>query len=366
MVWTVAITYSFAEDFYYFRFMKNKQATIRDIAIKLQISISTVSRALRNAADVNPETKKAVLSLAQELNYEPNRVAQSLRSKRTNTLGVVVPEINLHFFSSAISGIQGYSSRYNYGVMICQSLESIETEKSNFHMLLSNRVDGLLVSLSSETNSYDHLQWVIDKKIPLVLFDRICTQVDTTKVVVDDYNGAFKAVEHLILTGCRSIAFVGGPEHLYICKERLKGYTDALMRYNIPVLEEFILHCTDLSKDPVQSMEQLLKQNKTPDAIFALNDPIAIMVMQVLKGKGISIPEEMSVIGFTNEPVSQFIAPSLTTVSQPSYEMGQVAAQLFLEQLENGNAVPFVTKVLPTELLIRNSTRRILAGAAYS
>jgi DNA-binding LacI/PurR family transcriptional regulator len=339
--------------------MKNQQATIRDIAIKLQISISTVSRALRNAADVNPETKKAVLSLARELNYEPNRVAQSLRSKRTKTLGVVVPEINLHFFSSAISGIQEYSARYNYGVMICQSLESVETEKSNLHMLLSNRVDGLLVSLSSETDSYDHLRSVIEKKIPLVLFDRICTQVDTTKVVVDDYNGAFKAVEHLILTGCKSIAFVGGPQHLYICKERLKGYTDALMRYNLPISQELIVHCTHLLKDPVQAMEQLLKRKEKPDAIFAMNDPIAIIIMQVLKGKGISIPEAMSVIGFTNEPVSQFIEPSLTTVSQPSYEMGQVAAQLFLEQLENQNVFPFVTKVLPTELLIRNSTKRI-------
>jgi DNA-binding LacI/PurR family transcriptional regulator len=352
--------------FYYFPFMKNRQATIRDIAIKLQISISTVSRALRNAADVNPETKKAVLSLAHELNYEPNRVAQSLRSKRTKTLGVVVPEINLHFFSSAISGIQEYSSRYNYGVMICQSLESVETEKSNLHMLLSNRVDGLLVSLSSETDSYDHLRTLIEKKIPLVLFDRICTEVDTTKVVVDDYNGAFKAVEHLIITGCRSIAFVGGPKHLYICKERLKGYTDALLKYNMPVSGELILHCTHLSKDPVHAMHQLLKQNEKPDAIFAMNDPIAIIIMQVLKEKGISIPEEMSVIGFTNEPVSQFIEPSLTTVSQPSYEMGQVAAQLFLEQLENKEAVPFVTKVLPTELIIRNSTRKIPRGAPYS
>lgn len=345
--------------------MKNKQATIRDIAIKLQISISTVSRALRNAEDVNPETKKAVLSLARELNYEPNRVAQSLRNKRTNTLGVVVPEINLHFFSSAISGIQEYSSRYNYGVMICQSLESIETEKSNLHMLLSNRVDGLLVSLSSETDSYHHLRSVIEKKVPLVLFDRICTEVDTTKVVVDDYNGAFKAVEHLILTGCKRIAFVGGPEHLYICQERLKGYTDALVQYNIPVAEDLIRHCTHLSKDPADVMHQLLNQKEKPDAIFALNDPIAIIIMQVLKASGISIPEEMSVIGFTNEPVSQFIEPSLTTVSQPSYEMGQVAAQLFLEQLDNKEAVSFVTKVLPTELIIRNSTRRVGKGVTY-
>lgn len=339
--------------------MKNTQATIRDLALKLNISISTVSRALRNAPDVNPATKKAVLELAKSLNYEPNRVAQSLRIKKTNTLGVVVPQINLHFFSSAISGIQEYAATHNYSVIICQSLESFKTEESTIHMLVSNRVDGLLISLSSQTDTADHLQVLQQKKIPIVLFDRVIDGLDATRVVVDDHDGAFKAVEHLIKTGCKRIAYIGGPKHLYISNQRLQGYLDALKKHNIEPNEGFIVHCKDLAKDPVKACQELLNKPDRPDAFFCMNDPIAILVMQVVKSKNIPIPEEISLVGFTNEPVSQYIEPSLTTVAQPSYEMGQVAATLFLEQLENKETYTPVTKVLPTELIIRNSTRKI-------
>jgi DNA-binding LacI/PurR family transcriptional regulator len=338
--------------------MKNSQATIRDLALKLNISISTVSRALRQAPDVNPETKKAVLALARELNYEPNRVAQSLRIKRTNTLGVVVPQINLHFFSSAISGIQEYAATHHYSVMICQSLESFETEALTIHMLVSNRVDGVLLSLSSETTSDEHLQVLARKKIPIVLFDRVMDGFDATKVVVDDHDGAFKAVTHLIDTGCRRIAFIGGPQHLYISKQRLQGYKDALTQHNIPLQDSLIMHCRDFKNDAIAAVQRLLDRDEKPDAFFCMNDPIAIEALQVLKSRNIRIPEEISIIGFTNEPVSQYIEPSLTTVSQPSYEMGRVAAELFLQQIENKESFTPITRVLPTELIIRNSTRR--------
>jgi DNA-binding LacI/PurR family transcriptional regulator len=339
--------------------MKNVQATIRDLALKLNISISTVSRALRNAPDVNPETKTAVLELAHRLNYEPNRVAQSLRIKKTNTLGVIVPQINLHFFSSAISGIQEYCATRNYGVMICQSLECLTTEISNVHMLVSNRVDGVLMSLSSETDSYDHLRVLMEKEIPIVLFDRVTENIDATKVIVDDHDGAFKAVDYLIKTGCRDIAYIAGPTHLYISNKRLRGYIDALKHNNIEVREELIIHCNNLMIDPAGAARQLLTLNKRPDAFFCMNDPIAIMTMRILKEQQIRIPEEISIIGFTNEPVSEFIEPSLTTVSQPSYEMGRVAAELFLQQIEHKGPMKNVTRVLPTELIVRKSTRRV-------
>lgn len=341
--------------------MRNPQATIRDLALKLNISISTVSRALRNAPDVNPETKKAVLELAKSLHYEPNRVAQSLRIKKTNTLGVVVPEINLHFFSSTISGIQEYAAKHGYSIMICQSMESIKTEKSNIQMLVSNRVDGLLISLSSQTKTYDHLQQLIEKKIPIVLFDRICDELDVSKVIVNDHDGAFKGVEHLLKTGCRRIAYIGGPENLYVSNQRMQGYLDALRSYNIQPDPALIAHCHELHQEPIEVTKRFLDLPERPDAIFCMNDPVAIITMQVLKARNIRIPDEISLVGFTNEPVSQYIEPSLTTIAQPAYDMGQATAKLFIQQLDHEATAKPVTKVLPTELIIRNSTRKLPA-----
>lgn len=341
--------------------MKNTQATIRDIAIKLNVSISTVSRALRGVSDVNPITKKAVVEMAKHLNYEPNRVAQSLRIKRTNTLGVIVPEIALHFFSSAISGMQEEASTYGYSIMICQSLESYETEKQNIHMLASNRVDGLLISMSSETDDYAHIQQLVDKEIPIVLFDRVSESLAVSKVVVDDHDGAFKAVEHLIKTGCNRIAYVGGPTGFYISNQRKKGYLDALKQYNVEPKDDLIIHCHELRDEPAVRVKKLLDlpPGERPDAFFCFNDPIAVTTMQILKERSIKVPDEISIIGFTNEPVSAFIEPSLTTVSQPSHAMGKKAIELFMEQRNDpGNFTP-VTAVMKTELIIRNSTRKV-------
>jgi LacI family transcriptional regulator len=341
--------------------MKNAQATIRDIAIKLSISISTVSRALRGAPDVNPETKKAVLEMAEKLNYEPNRIAQSLRIKRTKTVGVLVPEINRHFFSSAISGIQEYCSDNDYSIMICQSMESVKIEKSNIHMLVSNRVDGLLISLSSQTENIDHLRHLVEKEIPIVLFDRVTDDLDVSKVIVDDHDGAYTAVNYLIKTGCRRIAYLGGPENMYISTQREKGYMDALRDQGMPLNNELMIHCKDLHDDVATGLHKLLDLSPKIDAIFCMNDPIAITAIQVIKEKKIKIPDQISVIGFTNDPVSAFIEPSLTTVSQPSHAMGKAAAKLFIDQLHDEENFQPITKILKTELIIRNSTRKIIA-----
>lgn len=338
--------------------MKNAQATIRDIAIKLNISISTVSRALRGAPDVNAETKKSVLEMAEKLSYEPNRIAQSLRIKRTKTIGVVVPEINLHFFSSALSGIQEYCAERGYSIMICQSMESIKTEKSNIHMLVSNRVDGLIISLSSQTENLDHLRQLADKSIPIVLFDRVADELNVSKVIVDDHDGAFKAVSHLIRTGCRRIAYIGGPESMSISKQRERGYRDALREHGLTEDPALIAHCQDIQHDAADALRKLLLTQPDLDAIFCLNDPIAITALQILKEKKIHIPDQVSVVGFTNEPVSALIEPSLTTVSQPSREMGKTAARLFIDQLEHEGEFTPLTEVMKTELIVRSSTRR--------
>jgi len=335
--------------------------TIEDIADALHLSKATVSRALRDHPDVSPETKKAVVALAKKLDYEPNRLAQSLRSHKTNTIGVVVPEIAMHFFSSTLSGMQEYALRHDYIIMVCQSMESYQHEKVSVQKLTSNRVDGLLISLSSETRNVDHLRHLMEKRIPLVLFDRVCDDLHVSKVIVNDYDAAFKAVDYLIKTGCRRIAYVGGPRDLYINERREHGYLDALRKSGIAPSEDWIIHCKDLHTEPVSATQHLLHLPSTPDAIFCMNDPIAILVMQVLKEQCVQIPDEISVIGFTNEPVSNFIVPSLTTVSQPSFEMGKTAAQLFIEEMENPESYIPVTKVLPTELIIRNSTRKLFS-----
>lgn len=341
----------------YAQHMKNHQVTIRDLALKLNVSISTVSRALRDASDINPETKREILALASEMNYEPNRIAQSLRIKSTKTIGVIVPEIALYFFSTAISGIQAAANEHGYSIMICQSMESFEMEKANIHMLLANRVDGLMISLSGETDSYEHLQNVLNRDIPIILFDRICDLDNTSKVIIDDYTGALDAVTYLIETGCKNIAYLGGPSHLHIAKQREKGYRDALAKYDVSVHEKNVLHCNHMAEEADGLINLLLDSSNRPDAIFCFNDPLAIRAMVMLKERKIKIPEEISIIGFTDEPISALIDPSLTTVAQPTYEIGRKTFELFLNQINNPDHWEPETFVVPTQLIKRNSTR---------
>lgn len=339
--------------------MSKRESTIRDIAIKLDISVSTVSRALRNMPEVNEKTRKKVLEMAKQLNYEPNRVAQSLRIRRTNTIGVIVPEVEMHFFSSIISGIQESANNLGFNVMFCQSNESYETELANIQALISSRVDGLLISLSRETRNPDHIHHLLEKDIPVVLFDRVMDGIDASKVIVDDYDGAFHAVSHIIETGCTRIAYLGGPSDMSISNYRLKGYLDAL-KYGKSSQEPIVIHIENLEEGAAIGAEELLTSSNPPDAIFCFNDPVAIKAMQVIKEKGLKIPQEISVVGFTDDPVSALITPSLTTVTQPSYEMGKAAAQLLIKHItsKEQDFTP-ETIVLKTNLAIRASTRKL-------
>jgi DNA-binding LacI/PurR family transcriptional regulator len=336
--------------------MKKGPVTIRDIALKLNISTSTVSRALRGIPEVNKETKAAVLQLAKKLNYEPNQIAQSLRNKKTKTIGVVVPDLVTHFFSSNISGIQEVAAKHGYNVMICQSNESLQTEISNIHALVAGRVAGLLISLSRETSTYDHLKSLSDRNIPLVFFDRVCEAFNTTNIKVDDHDGAFKATEHLIRQGCKRIAHLSGPKELSISKSRLQGYLDALQKNNMDVKEELIIHSRLQKEDVIAQTNYLLDLPDAPDALFAINDPVAIQAMLVMQERGINIPEEVAIVGFTNEPSSALIKPSLTTLAQPAYQMGKIAASHIISQINDPDQFTPQTIVLSTELIIRNSS----------
>lgn len=336
--------------------MGKGQVTIRDIALKLNISISTVSRALRGMSDVNAETRKKVLEAAHQLNYEPNLIAQSLRSNRTNTIGIIVPDVEVHFFSAIVSGIQEVASEVNFNVLFCQSNESYETELNNLKTLIASRVDGLLISLSRETQDVEHLLRVQQKNIPLVLFDRISDEIDTSKVDVSDMDGAYEAVKYLIDTGCRRVAYLAGPKNLAISNKRMDGYLKALRAAGITPDERLVIHCDSLKDDAGSATAQLLALDQKPDAIFCINDPVALQAIQVIKKHNLKIPADISVVGFTDDPVSALVEPALTTVAQPSHEMGKCAARLLIDQIKNYDGSS-KTVTLKTKLVLRDTTK---------
>lgn len=337
---------------------KGHQVTMKEIAKKLGVSVSTVSRALKDSPELHPETKKRIVEMAKSMNYQYNLLAQSLRISKSKVLGVIVPELTSHFFSSNISGIQDTTYKRGYNIMICQSNESFEQEKANVRTLVSSQVDGLLISLSRETKNYEHLMELYNREIPFIMFDRVTEEIPVSKVTVDDAHGAYLAVKHLLEQGCKKVAYFSGPEDLYISKKRKEGYLKALSEFGIPESESKI-YITDLTSEKNQEVTlAMLASNDRPDGIFAMIDPLAIDIMMALKENGVKIPEEIALAGFTNNPTSAVIEPSLTTVSQPGYEMGQIAANHLLDQLDD--LVPDEPKsfVLLTTLVPRNSSKK--------
>lgn len=333
-----------------------RHSTITDIAKKLGISASTVSRALNDHPDISAETKKKVKKVAKELNYRPNPIAQSLKSNRTSTIGVIVPEIKHDFFSSAISGIEQVAYNSGYTIILCQSNESFEREVVNTNLLMYHRVAGLIVSISQNTKQSDHFKDVLEKGIPLVFFDRTCEDIDTFKVVIDDKKSAFNAVSYLIKKGYKKIAHFAGPTGLDICKKRMSGYIDALKENGINVDQNLIKYGGLHEQDGYNSMNSLLEKNIIPDAIFAVNDPVAIGAFQRIKESGLKIPDDIAIVGFSNNKITSLVDPPLTTVNQPSFEMGKKAAEILIDIIENKNLPDEKEIILNAELIIRAST----------
>ncbi|GAC1430503.1 MAG: LacI family DNA-binding transcriptional regulator [Chitinophagaceae bacterium] len=339
---------------------KKHMATIVDIARALNISKSTVSRALHEHSDINRQTRDAVLNMARQLDYQPNLLAQSLVNSKTNTIGIIVPEFLTYFFPTVIIGAQEVAAAAGYNVIICQSQESFKTEVANTNVLLASRVDGVLISMTKETKKFEHFKTFGRYGIPVVFFNRICEEIDTSKVLVNDYEGAFKAVEHLIQNGYKNIAHIGGPPVLRITHNRLNGYTDALKKYKLPVKKDMIVH-SDLSpKAAWQCAGKLLNRKNRPDAVFCVNDPTAIQLMLFAKKKRIIIPDELGVVGFSNDPMAAVIEPSLTTVEQPVADMGRTAMHILLDAIKQGvtNFSP-LRQSLQTSLIVRQSSVRV-------
>lgn len=340
---------------------KGHQITMKEIAKKLGVSVSTISRALKDSPELHPETKRKIVEAAKEMNYQPNLLAQSLRISRSKTLGVIVPEITSHFFASCISGIQDVANTRGYNVMICQSNESLELEKANIRTLVSSQVDGLLISLSRETNQFDHLYDLYNREINFVLFDRVHEEIPVSKVTFNDVGGAYQVVKHLLEGGNRRIVYVSGPEDLYISKKRKEGYLKALNEFGIEV-DPTLIFISDLNvADNVRVAREITEMQPRPDAVFCMIDPVAVDVLTEWKTMGIKIPEDMALAGFTNNPTAAVVEPPLTTVAQPGYEMGKLAVSHLLDQLDGIASDDPISIVLETTLMPRRSSQHFQA-----
>ncbi len=338
---------------------RRHQTTIIDIARSTGVSNSTVSRALHGHADISPETRNAVLEMAALLDYQPNQLAYNLVKSRTNTIGMIVPEFTNSFFPNIIIGAHELLTEAGYNLTIMQSNESYPIEVSNTKAMLANRIDGLLISLTQETNNYDHLKVFEKRGIPLVLFNRVCDYVSAPKVVVNDFEGSFLAVEHLILNGYERIAHLGGPLNLLVSRERLRGYRAAMEKYGKSVEENMVIQGMFSQQKARIYGKYLLDLENRPDAIFAVNDSSAIEIMLMALEKGIRIPDELGVVGFSDNPESAYIGPGLTTIRQPTNAIGKTSAQWVLQLIESEEEMILPNeKVLKTELVVRGSSRR--------
>lgn len=341
------------------RVFGKKQITLKDIAKALNLSPSTVSRSLKDHPGISADTKEIVQEYARKYKYKPNALALSLRTKKSNTIGVIIPEIVHYFFSSVLSGIEEEAEKSNYKVLFCQSNEDYEREIICTETLLSASVCGVLVSVSKSTTQFQHFQEIIDNNIPMVFFDRICTGINTDKVVVDDYTGAFNAVEYLINTNCKRIVLLGGNPILALSNNRRMGYEDALRKHKIPVDKNLMFVCDTIALAQ-EIIPEILQQENRPDAFFAINDEVAAACINIVNSFGLKIPDDISICGFTNNYISQFTSPNLTSVDQRGFEIGSTAARLLINRLKGiENKEGIVSRVIKTKLVVRDSTRKI-------
>jgi DNA-binding LacI/PurR family transcriptional regulator len=337
--------------------MSDHSVTIKDIARILGISKSTVSRALAEHVDVNPSTRKKILELADKLQYEPNTIALHLKQKRTYTLGLIVPETPNTFLSETIAGIQQTATLQNYHVIVCQSMECYDTERNAVKSLIASQVDGLLISVSRETKNADHFQSAVDKKIPIVFFDRIVEHVDTSHVLIDHYQISRQATQHLIDEGCRRIACISGPSSLLTSRKRVEGYQDALSKNNLSFNTDYLMYSPFREETAQRFTHQLIHLRERPDAILATDDSTAIEMMHIIKKHGLRIPHDIALVGLENEHASQFVEPSLTTIGIPANEMGRIAAEVLLLQIKNRDYPP-EKRIINGTLIMRDSSRR--------
>jgi len=338
---------------------RQKRTTIYDIAARLNMAASSVSRALNNSSKINPTTKALVLQTAAEMNYQHNSMAANLRKGSNPTIGVVVPRINQNFFSNIIAGIEEVTYSRGYNLVICQSNELHAREVDCVNALINQHVSCIMISIAAETGNYEHLQQVLDHQIQLIQFDRVVDELDTLKVINDNHMAAYQAVSHLIEQGYKRIALLEGPQHLDIFRQRKNGYLEALAAHGYPIMEELMSENAWTKELSAGATAKLLGLPEPPDAIFAsTSDFSALGVLEVASARGIRVPDDLGICGYSNEPFTEITSPSITTVDQYSVNMGKTIAELFFNKLETGGSriSPGIVSIRP-ELIIRKSTQ---------
>lgn len=335
----------------------NHKVTIADIARELNLTGATVSRALNNRKGTSEETRKMVQEAAERMNYRRDRIAWSLRSGRTNIIGVIIPSAEINFFGSVIHGIESMANQHGYNVLIYQSNEQPEYEQKGIETFLSTRVDGILASIAKETFDFSHYLEIKERGVPLVFFDRANDSLNIPSVVVDDFKGAYYATEHLIRQGYKRIAHIAGQQHLKIFKDRLEGYKSALETFGLPVEEELIFQGNVSIEAGRQAIQHFLALSQPPDAVFAVEDFTALGAVKELKDRGIAMPESFGVVGFANESFDEHITPSLSSIDQQTVQMGKEAFKLLMELINEGEVKSRVV-LDPVPIYRQSSMRR--------
>jgi len=338
---------------------KEKEVTIYDLARQLNISIATVSRALKDDPVVSKKTRKKIFDLAEEMGYRSNHFARNLRNQRTDTIGVIVPRLNSYFMSTVIAGIENVANSEGYNLIISQSSESAQKEMNSARTMFNNRVDGLLVSLAYDTEDISHFYSFYKKNIPIIFFDRVAEKDRCTNVLIDNRKAAYEATRHLIQQGCKRIAHITAIPKRNVYSERLEGYKKALAAFDLPYTDDLLI-IGNLSQEAGSlAAEQILAMNPRPDGVFVANDNCAVGCLLGLKQAGIQIPQEIAVVGFNNDPVAKVVEPNLTTINYPGYEMGEMAARNLINHLIAIAAITSTnTILLRSELIVRGSSQK--------
>lgn len=340
--------------------MKSKAPTIKDIAKHLDVSISTVSRALRGMPEISEETRERIMNYAAQIDYQPNMVATSLVNRNSHLIGVLVPNMD-YFFASTVRGIDEAAMEAGYTVVISQSNESYGREVANIQRLMNSQVEGLIISLSSETQQIDHLLRLQQKEVPLVFFDRDFEGIVGNKVLLDNELGAKLAVNHLIDQGCRKIAYLGGQKNLTISNSREAGFRTAHIENNLLINESLVIHGDFDQSSAYEKTMELINSSNRPDGIFAMSDRMALGAYEAIKDSGLKMPDDIALVGFNDEPIMNMLTPAISSVAQPAFEMGKMAARIFIEQLTSERSYQKRTEIFTPSLKIRASSMKLAA-----
>lgn len=334
--------------------MKKKPISLKDIATEFNVSISTVSRALKDSYEISPELRNRIQAFAKERNYRPSPFAMSLLKNSSGIIGIIVPDLVTYFYASIISGISDMAKQKGYSVIIASSYEQYEEEKQCLENLINIRVEGVMACISQETTDYSHFEALEELNIPLAFFDRVCLPDKFSSVVADNQESARIATEHLLQNGSKRVGFIGGADYLGIVKKRKEGYLEALQKYNIPI-EDALIICEKMTpEEGCEATKRLLNLPNPPDAILAMNDTLAFAAMKEIKNNNLRIPQDIALIGYTDDTHSNYVEPALTAIALNTYEMGTTACRLLLKQIQEGGIPEQV--VVPTLLKVRNSS----------